>query len=254
MTSTSLITPEGFRIAVYTFADGQDPPIVLHHGFSASFESEWVSTGIAAGLRPLGRRIIGIDALGHGRSDAPHEARFYGEARMADDLSRLLDRLGIESADLVGYSMGAIVAALAASRDTRWRRVVLGGVGEAVPLLGGVDTRALDNHTLAAALRADDASGFPAPAQGFRAGIDQRGADRFALAAQADVVHATPIALDRIRVPVLVLAGRADPLAIRPEKLAAAIPAARLALVDGDHGSARLAPDFVPAIRSFLSA
>ena len=43
------------------------------------------------------------------------------------------------------------------------------------------------------------------------------------------------VALERIGAPTLVLAGAADPLAVRPETLAQAIPQARLQIVSGDH-------------------
>ncbi|WP_421760912.1 alpha/beta fold hydrolase [Devosia sp.] len=248
-----LTTPDGFRLAYYELAEGEGRPIVLQHGFSASTASEWVECGIAARLGELGRPVVGIDALGHGKSDAPHESRHYGERRMARDIGVLLDEIGAEEADLVGYSMGAIVTLIAATHERRLRRVVAGGVGEAVVLLGGVDTRALDNGVLEQALRADDPGDVPEMVRGFRQWIDQNGSDRLALAAHASAINTAPIALDTITAPTLIIAGRSDPLAINPDVLVAAIPGAWLALVDGDHTSARLNPQFVSEIAAFLA-
>lgn len=247
-------TSDGFSIAWYELGTGvDDPPIVLQHGFSATTDSEWRECGIAAALAGLGRRVIGVDALGHGGSSHPHDPVVYGERRMARDIGELVSRLGIESYDLVGYSMGAVVAAIAGSTDSRIRRLVLGGVGEAVPLLGGVDTRELKNLDLAAALEAETEAGLAPGWVEYRRWIARVGNDRLALAAQARSVNATPIALAQITAKTLVLAGDADPLAIRPEALAAAIPGATLTLVPGDHTSARLGPAFTAALVDFLA-
>jgi pimeloyl-ACP methyl ester carboxylesterase len=100
---------------------------------------------------------------------------------------------------------------------------------------------------------ADDPSAFPEPVQSFRRNAEARGNDRLALAAQARVVNARPIALASIRVPTLVLAGTSDPLAVRPEVLAGAIPGARLELVPGDHGTSRTSPEFTRALTAFLA-
>lgn len=246
-------TADGFAHAWYELGGDAGPAIILQHGFSANTLSEWVDCGIAAALARNGRRVIGLDALGHGASDKPHEARHYGEARMARDITTLADHLGLESFDLLGYSMGAIVALLVALEDRRLRRLVIGGVGEAVVDLGGVDTRVLDNRVLAEGLRARDVSSYPDLVRNFRAGVLERGGDLLAHAAQADAVHATPMPLERIGVPTLLIAGVDDPLARHPERLVAAIPVGRLALVPGDHVGARLDPAFTHEAIAFLA-
>ncbi len=58
--------------------------------------------------------------------------------------------------------------------------------------------------------------------------------------------------LAAITAPTLVLAGDADPLAARPETLAAAIPGARVAVVPGDHSTALRAPAFAAVLVGFL--
>lgn len=245
---------DGFRIAFHDLGGPADGfPVILQHGYTANTQSEWVSCGIAAAIAEMGPRVIGIDALGHGASDRPHDPAHYGEARMARDITALANHLGLNSFDLVGYSMGAIVALLCATAEPRLRRLAIGGVGEAVVLLGGVDTRALDNNVLAEVMLADDPSVFPEGVQGFRRNAEARGNDRFALAAQARVVNSRPIGLDRIGVPTLVLAGTTDPLAVRPEVLAAAIPGARLELVPGDHVTSRTSPEFTRSLAAFLA-
>ncbi len=51
----------------------------------------------------------------------------------------------------------------------------------------------------------------------------------------------------------MVLVGADDPLAARPEVLAAAIPGATLRMVPGDHLGAVAVPEFAPAIVDFLA-
>jgi pimeloyl-ACP methyl ester carboxylesterase len=149
--------------------------------------------------------------------------------------------------------MGAIVALIAATREPRMRRLVVGGVGAGVVELGGVDTRVIDNGALVAALEAEDAAAIADPeAAGFRMFADAMGGDRRALAAQARAVHASPIALDRIAAPTLVVVGEDDPLAARPEVLAAAIPGARLERVPGDHMAAAADPRLAALVVDFL--
>ncbi len=253
-TPSFFTTSDGFRLAWYDLGGGAaGPAIVLQHGFSATTWSEWVECGIAEGLLGLGRRVVALDALGHGGSDHPHDPRHYGEARMANDISGLATHLGLERFDLVGYSMGAVISLLVATDEPRLRRLFVGGVGEGVVACGGVDRRAYDNEVVAAVLSAADPSAFPDWAIAMRRGVDARGNDREALAAHARVVHATPIALDRIGVPTLLVAGDSDPLAVRPEALAATIPDCRLAIVPGDHTGSRLSPEFLAALLDFLA-
>lgn len=247
-------TSDGLSIAYQAWGgDDGRPPIMLHHGFGASGPINWQVPGIVDVLVGAGRKVVAIDARGHGASDKPHDPAFYGEARMARDLSELIDHLGVPAIDLAGYSMGAIVSLICASQEPRVRRLVTGGVGEGVVETGGVDTRHLPNAALVEALLAEDPSTIRHPAAvPFRQFADAIGADRRALAAQARVVHAQPIALDRITAPTLITAGDNDPLAVHPERLAAAIPGARSLLVKGDHRAAVADPAFAQAIATFF--
>jgi pimeloyl-ACP methyl ester carboxylesterase len=230
------------------------PPVVLHHGFAASGYLNWVAPGVVGALVSSGRRVVTLDARGHGRSDKPHDTAFYGETKMAADVSTLIDVLGVDEIDLVGYSMGAIVSLIVGSQEPRVRRMVIGGIGAGVVERGGVDTRALKPKELVAALVADDPSTITdRVAKSFRAFADSTGADRLALAAQVASAHRQAIPLDQITAPTLVLVGRDDELAVRPQVLAAAIPGAELLVIDGDHLGAVGKPAFAPAIVEFIN-
>jgi pimeloyl-ACP methyl ester carboxylesterase len=173
---------------------------------------------------------------------------------MARDLAVLLEVIGADQIDLVGYSMGAVVALIFASEQERVRRLVVGGVGAGIIECGGVDRRAVSNESVIEALSAADPAALgESGASSFRALADALGADRRALVAQARSVFRGQIALDRISAPTLVLAGEADPLAVRPTLLADAIPDARLQIVSGDHVGAIADERFTRSIVDFLA-
>lgn len=163
------VSSDGVGLAYHVWGDDLSrPPVFLHHGLAASAQRNWVAPGIVAALQAAGRRVVPIDARGHGASDKPHDPALYGEDRMARDLCELVDLLGEAIFDLAGYSMGAIVSLIAATREPRLRRLVIGGVGEGILTQGGVDTRAVPNEAIAAALEAEDAATVTGPAVGFR--------------------------------------------------------------------------------------
>lgn len=249
-------TSDGIGIAYQLWGpESATDPVVLQHGFAVGAQQNWVGPGIVDALTRAGHRVLTLDARGHGDSDKPHASERYGEPRMARDLIELTRALGFGAYALVGYSMGAVIAALAACEDRRIQRLVLGGIGATLVENGGVDTVVLPNELLADALERDEAPEDLDPrAHGMRRLIDTVGGDRLALAAHLRVVHAGAIPFERIRVPALLLAGDADPLARRPEVLQAALPEARLVRVAGDHMSTLRQPELLSALLDFLRA
>lgn len=235
--------------------DSALPLVLLHHGFVASGRTNWEAPGIVRKLTEAGRRVATIDARGHGSSGKPHDPASYGEDRMAEDVSTLLDVLDEPAVDLVGYSMGAVVAVLTAVRDRRVRRLVVAGVGASVVELGGVDTRVLPAGALRRVLEADDpASVADSPAASFRAFADAIGGDRVALAAHAASTRSGPIDVERVAAATLVLVGGDDPLAERPEVLARAVPDGVVRRVPGDHTTALRRPEFAAELIDFVNA
>jgi pimeloyl-ACP methyl ester carboxylesterase len=229
-------------------------PVVLHHGFVANGEANWVATGVVEALVSVGRRVIAPDARGHGDSDKPHDPARYGEQRMAQDLAVLLDVIAEPQVDLVGYSMGAVVSLILASEDKRVRRLIVGGVGSGVLECGGVDRRAVSNDSIIQALSVADPATLTEPgAASFRMLADGLGSDREALLAQAHSVYRGGVELAHIVAATLVLAGDEDPLAVRPEVLANAIPGAELRILDGNHVGALADPRFAQSIVDFLA-
>jgi pimeloyl-ACP methyl ester carboxylesterase len=213
---------------------GAGDPIVLVHGFASNKEVNWVDPGWVEALTRAGYRVVALDNRGHGASSKLYEPAAYHSATMAEDVRALLDHLQIECADVMGYSMGARIAAfLAVKHPARVRSVILGGLG--IKLVEGVGVP----KTIAVALEApslDEVSG--ATERMFRSFAEQTQSDLKALAAcirgSRQVMSREQVAA--IKAPVLVAVGTKDPVAGSAQALAALIPGARsLAIPDRDH-------------------
>lgn len=128
---------DGLAIAVSDSADagarpGPGAPLLFVHGFAHN-RSVW--DGVIARLAP-GHRTLCMDLRGHGESDwSPPGA--YALDDYADDLSRVLDALGIERATLVAHSLGGNAATLAsAARPDRVAALALIDTGPSLSLAG----------------------------------------------------------------------------------------------------------------------
>jgi pimeloyl-ACP methyl ester carboxylesterase len=92
----------GLHLYYETHGTGR-PLILLHGGLMSGSMFGPVLTALAAS-----RQVITPDLQGHGRTadiDRPIDVRL-----MADDIAALIDHLGLEKPDVVGYSMGGGVA------------------------------------------------------------------------------------------------------------------------------------------------
>ncbi|MFM2046734.1 MAG: hypothetical protein RL383_811, partial [Actinomycetota bacterium] len=105
-------------------------PVVLVHGWAGSFRETWQSTGIDALLEDSGRTVAGVDLLGHGDADKPHDPAAY--EHLDQWLLGRLDALP-PVVDAVGFSLGALTLLGALLREPgRFGRVVLSGIGDRV--------------------------------------------------------------------------------------------------------------------------
>ncbi len=244
---------DGVRIAFLDLEppSGDGRPIVLIHGFASTHAVNWVNTLWAKRLAEAGRRVVLLDNRGHGQSDKPHTVEAYTNALMAGDVLRLLDHLAIPRADLMGYSMGARIAAFTALHDrSRVRSLVLGGLGRHLVDGGGLPL------ATAEALEAPSLESLSDPMQRmFRRFADANGADRVALAAciRGSRQVLRPDEVGRIECPVLVAVGTKDPIAGDPHTLAALLPNGRaLDIPDRDHNLAVGDKIYQQGVLSFL--
>jgi pimeloyl-ACP methyl ester carboxylesterase len=97
-------------INLYFETHGSERPMILLYGGLGSGEM------FGPILPTLAQRhqVIAVDLQGHGRTadiDRPIDVRF-----MADDIAALIDHLGLDRPDVVGYSLGGGVAVLTAAK------------------------------------------------------------------------------------------------------------------------------------------
>jgi pimeloyl-ACP methyl ester carboxylesterase len=112
--------PDGETLAYLTMGDAAGTPVVLIHGYTDSAR-DWVP--LIPYLSPRLRLIL-VDIRGHGRSGKPECC--YTRVDFAYDIKLLLDALHLERADIVGHSLGSIIAqTFAEVWPERTERVVL---------------------------------------------------------------------------------------------------------------------------------
>lgn len=212
-------------------------PILLIHGFASSHRVNWVNPRWVETLTQAGRRVVAFDNRGHGQSAKLHAPANYRADLMTLDAVNLLAHLGIERADVMGYSMGARIASfLALAEPGLVRSLVLGGLGDRLVRDAGLPV------AIAEALEAPSLDSLADPTQRlFRAFADQTKSDRVALAAcvRGFRRRLTPEEAARITRPTLVAVGERDALAGDPSKLVVLLPRAEALAIPGrDHNVA----------------
>ena len=243
-------THDDVEIAFLDEGDGE--PIVLVHGFASNKAVNWVYPGWVTTLVRAGRRVIALDNRGHGESTKLYDPAAYHSAIMAEDVRALLDHLGLERADVMGYSMGARnTAFLVLAHADRVRAAVLGGLGMALVEGGGLPDR------IAVALEAPSLADVSDPrGRTFRAFAEQTHSDLRALAAciRGSRQSLSAAEVGRISVPVLIAVGSTDDIAGEPDGLADLIPGAEALVIPGrDHMLAVGDRVFKAGVTEFLS-
>jgi pimeloyl-ACP methyl ester carboxylesterase len=233
--------------------EGEGEPIVLVHGFASNAAVNWVHPGWLSFLETAGRRVIALDNRGHGASTKLYDPAAYHSAVMAADVRALLDHLDLGRADVMGYSMGARIAAFLALGDPqRLRSVIFAGLGS--HLMDG--TGAPDD--VAAALEAPSLAAVSDPrARLFRVFAEQTKSDLPALAAcmRGSSQTLTRAQIGTIRVPALVAVGSMDVIGGSASELAALLPAGQALEIAGrDHMSAVGDKVFKQEVSRFLAA
>lgn len=229
---------------------GDGAPFVLVHGFTGSkldFQDQlpWFADQ---------RRVIAYDQRGHGETSNQQPYTFDA---MVDDLIGLLDVLDLERCDLLGHSLGGMIALRAVlAQPARFRSLVLMDTAPAPSALWSEDTRrelaALVSREGCEALLTRFREVAPTPAQ--QRGIDYLGADEHwrrlgVKLQQLDELAFTELmtelsghasVADRladIACPTTVIVGEHDRPFLEPARLLAErIPDARLITIEGaDH-------------------
>ncbi len=239
--------PDGEVLAYVDTGNASGPAVVMIHGYTDNAR-DWVPM-----LPYLSKRfrLILVDIRGHGRSSKPECC--YTRLDFAYDIKLLLDVLGVRQADIVGHSLGSIIAQTFAEYwPSRTARVVLiSSTGGSPP--GSPKSQfdfAREIRKLKEPIDADspfmiswwdsptpvdpdfirrqrqDAAGIPLRV--WLAVLDQGLSPD---TAYADLQHTLP----RLKAPTLLLWGSKDPLMEEPvrKSLRDALPSAQVKVFDG---------------------
>ena len=215
------------------------PAVMFVHG-AAHDHTVWVMP--ARYFARHGMRVLAPDLPAHGRTDAP--ALTTVEA-IADWLARVLDAAGVETAAIVGHSMGGLAAmSLAIRHPERVRRLALLGVSVPMPVTERLLTAAQHNDASATAM----ANGWSHSARGRLGGNPNPGfwilggGARLIARCDPGVHHADLSACNTFRcdpttidMPTLVIVGDADQMtpARSGREVAANIHNSRLVMLAG---------------------
>jgi pimeloyl-ACP methyl ester carboxylesterase len=256
---------QGYPAYAYTGSREFDralPSIVFVHG--AAFDHsvwQWQSRYFAH----HGFNALAVDLPGHGRSPGVLRATIEESAQW---LLALLDAANLETALLVGHSMGSLITLEATLRAPQ-RVSKLALVGAAAPMPVG--------EAFLTAARDDPPVGFDMEAvwghsrnvqlmQSAVPGATLLGASRSLNArSRPGALHADLVACNAYRpsmdaihamkVPTLVIAGRRDQMTLLKsgKALAAEIPGAKLVVLDAGHSMMSEAPrETLKALRDFI--
>ena len=236
---------------------GQGDPVILIHGLGRSL-ADWAGVGDSLARD---HRVIALDVRGFGNSTRVSTRAQLGR-EMANDIVKLLERLEIRRAHLVGHSMGASIAAyVAAHHPNRIRSVSLiaGPFNE--------DTTAFTRDEGGFAADIEQGRGmmkllrwlFPTYPDSALAAWDKEAsaandpATVGAAMRSMDLLSVRPSIAGKIRSPALVIVGTGDPLVPQSRWIATWWPNARLVEVpDADHFTILYHPATLAAMRQVM--
>lgn len=264
------ITVGNVELEVHDHGSG-DPALLLLHGFTGS-SLDWTDV---VGDLSTDHRLVTYDQRGHGDSTNTGDPSTYTIDQLTRDLTSVVDQLGLSRFDLLGHSMGGIVAMQYALAHPEALRSLILMDTFAAPT-GGIPATWVDYVTGVAR-----GQGMPAVAEMFLSYIDQApNADQLTPERREDLAgrlrykltHMDVEALDQLgrglgtfdamldglaelRMPVTVIVGENDAGLREPADLMAkTIPGALLEVIPASGHSPQEdnAPAWLAAVRGHL--
>ena len=228
---------------------GEGPALVLHHGTMGS-GPDWVDLGYVEALQDR-RRLILIDARGHGQSDKPHDPAAYDLRLRAADVVAVLDDLRLQRADFLGYSMGGWIGfGLARHFPERFNSFILGGAHPYAENTQAIRDRMPNDPAAFAAGIEKTYGALLTPARRARLLANDLDALRALTQDRDDIANVLP----SMTMPSLIFCGELDPRLAQARQAASGMPnASFLGLPGCDHvGTTRRTDIILPRIKTFL--
>lgn len=219
----------------YYQESGQGEPLILLHG-NGEDSSYFVHQMEYFGKS---RRVIAVDTRGHGKT--PRGSAPFIIRQFAEDLRGFMDQLGIERADLLGFSDGGNIALVFALRyPKRVNRLILNGAN-------------LNGRGVKPWVQAPIVLGYKIASCFAEKSADARKhAELLGLMVNDPNVSADELAV--LSMPTLVVAGTRDMIRTKHTRLIHEhIPGSRLVLIPGNHFIANQNPAaFNRTVAAFL--
>ena len=258
---------ENSGIKIHYEIEGSGPEVIVIHGFAADLEINWRRPGVADALKAENRLIM-MDCRGHGKSDKPTNPAMYG-AKMLGNITTLMDHLGIDRANFLGYSMGSRLSLnLLLTKPERFKSAILGGfvLPDPAESPSMVDPGIERRDIVVKALLADSLEKVTDPVgREFRRFAESTGGDLKALAAvmmsstgyEAADLSDPKTMLERMQsipIPLMTIVGNDDFLPGDKSRMAMLVPNGCHFLIQGrDHLTVVPDPRFHMAVRAFLN-
>lgn len=250
----AMLTRDG--VGLYYEVHGETGPVILlTHGYSATSQM-W--RGQVEALSK-DHRLVTWDMRGHGRSDSPDAPLLYSEAATVADMAALLDAVGAKTAIVGGLSLGGYMSlAFNLAHPERVEALLIIDTG---PGYKNDEAREGWNKNAIKTAHRYETEGLGVLAGGSaeRRTAQHTSAKGLALAARgmltqrdARVISSLP----GIGVPSIVVVGSEDkPFIAASEYMAAKIPGARIAVIEGAGHAANIdRPEaFNAALTGFLA-
>lgn len=250
----TVTTSAGLRLKATSM--GQGMPLVMVHGLVFGNMASWyfpLALPLAAG-----RQVIVYDQRGHGDSDMVENG--YDLATQAADLEQVIGHFGAGPVDLVGHSVGALIALqFAMQHPQRVGRLVL--VDAPVPAARHV------GPSLTAVTSVDDIDRFVGEHMVAQGSLSSRRRDRLfrrltRLLFESSLVRDVGAmgepdveALTRVEAPVLLVYGKDSPCRRSGDWLLERLPRASLLHLDCGHYVPEEAPAaLLGCVERFLAA
>lgn len=238
---------------------GRGDAVLLLHGWTDRAEM-WAGPADTLAER---YRVIVPDLRGFGESSKPADPNEYGRS-WGSDMLALLDHLGLQSAHVIGYSMGALIASQLALDDPQRVRTVTLVAG---PFFRDSATFAEITRPLIASLEAGNGLGaffrwqMPTWSDSAIASIVQpiyEANDHAALVATMTALATLmpdPARVAQSSVPAFVIVSKLDQVAGSARYIAGLWPNARLTITDTfDHSDIHLAPQLLDGFYTLVQS
>ena len=256
--STRLMEANGSRLHVEL--EGHGPPLLFLHGGLQYFASDFAAE---RGVFSQSRTVIGIDQRGHGHS--PDDARPFSYPAMAEDTAAILRQLRLGPVDVVGESDGGDVGLLLARDHPELvRRLVVTGANlrAGPPAEEAARRSAWPDSQIAERTKLLEAQLPPRFRTEYEAVSPEAPGHWQTLLIKSYRLWMTPVviepmSLQRIGMPVLVIAGDHDFTSIEETtEIFRGLPRGQLLIVPAaGHGTFRDRPALMTlAVREFLDA